>query len=274
MNTIKTKLSIITAVIFITLINGIFILKLLPKSIAFLLNELGFAISSQNLYAVYIMGTTVRVFAIVLCLLAMWQLNIKLNKFTFNLEYLKFSWIFFIYIIANIEIININVKQIPLVLLMILNTMCVGLYEELIFRGFALRLMLKHWGKSKKGIYFAVAFSSAAFGLLHIANLSKAGYAAVASQTVYAAMIGVFFAAVFIRTNGDVIWCSVLHWLFNMASDFAQIADAAEKSAQSAVAAVAATNAVDIMPYIIECASFLPLMLFGLFILRKAEWHE
>lgn len=52
-----------------------------------------------------------------------------------------------------------------------LNMLAVGLFEETVFRGVVLRLLLLGWGDSRWGIAGSLVLSSLLFGLTHMLNL-------------------------------------------------------------------------------------------------------
>jgi len=94
----------------------------------------------------------------------------------------------------------------------------IGIFEEFLCRGVILNSMLKKWGDSKNGMIKAVIWSSLIFGLAHLVNLFGAPDMVIAtiSQVIYATFLGIFFAAIYIRTRN--IWVvASLHALFNWA---------------------------------------------------------
>lgn len=149
------------------------------------------------------------------------------------------------------------------IILFVLLYFSTGFFEEILFRGFILRFMLKKWGRTRRGIYLAVVLSSVIFGLLHLLNLfmGRRTLLATGSQILYGAFFGVFFTACFLRNRS--IWPVIFgHFLFDLCGNldaisvggrFGQIKEA---SPEGALIAILFT---------------LPLLLYGLFILRKVE---
>lgn len=76
-----------------------------------------------------------------------------------------------------------------------------GLFEEVLVRGLVLKLLLLKMGHTKQGIINACIISSVIFGALHMLNLIHTDVLPVMSQMIYATAIGVFYAALFLRTK-------------------------------------------------------------------------
>ena len=115
--------------------------------------------------------------------------------------------------IAEHEFVN------PAVLSLVLFTchmLLIGVFEEFLFRGVILNNMLKKWGKNKSGIIRAVIYSSILFGSAHLVNLIGTSNFVIGtiSQLFYTFFLGIFFAAIYIRTKN--IWTVViLHAIFD-----------------------------------------------------------
>jgi membrane protease YdiL (CAAX protease family) len=75
-----------------------------------------------------------------------------------------------------------------------------GLFEEVLFRGLVLKILLIKSGYTKKGIINAILISSVLFGLVHIINiLAGADILPTLSQIVSATALGFFFAILYLR---------------------------------------------------------------------------
>ncbi len=94
------------------------------------------------------------------------------------------------------------------------SMLCVGFIEELVFRGFLFKTLLK------SGVKSAFAISSLTFGIGHIVNLlNGAELFETLLQIVSAVAIGFMFTLVFYK--GKSLWpCIVTHSLFNSMSAF------------------------------------------------------
>jgi membrane protease YdiL (CAAX protease family) len=158
--------------------------------------------------------------------------------------------------------LTIDASQPVRLVLFVLLYISVGLFEEFLFRSVTLTLLLRKWGSTRKGIYLAVLVSCSVFGVLHLVNLimGRRSLLSTASQIVYGTFFGVFFAACFLRNKS--VWPVVFsHALFDLCGNFEDIAVGSatfgqihETTLQSALVAGLIT---------------LPLLIYGLFILRK-----
>lgn len=102
-------------------------------------------------------------------------------------------------------------------LLYILNMLCVGFLEEMIFRGFLFNAMLKD------GVKSAIIVSSVTFGIGHIVRLfNGSGVELLPNllQAIYAIAIGFMFVMIYYKTK-SLISCIVAHSVFNALSVFA-----------------------------------------------------
>lgn len=96
--------------------------------------------------------------------------------------------------------------------LALLGMLCVGITEELIFRGLLLRAL------EPRGAAAAALISSLCFALLHLLNLLNGqSLAQTAMQTAFAFAIGLLFALT-VRRGGSLLPCIVTHSLFDALS--------------------------------------------------------
>ena len=106
--------------------------------------------------------------------------------------------------------------------LYILSMLCVGLLEEVIFRGLLFETM------RKDGIKSAVIVSSVTFGIGHIINLINGSGAELLPnllQVVYATAAGFMFVMIYYK-SGSLLACIAAHGVFNAFSVFADEANA------------------------------------------------
>lgn len=97
----------------------------------------------------------------------------------------------------------------------VISMVCVGIIEEIIFRGFLFRAM------SRDNVKAAVIVSSLTFGLGHIVNLlNGAELLPTLTQIVYAAAVGFLFTIILLR-SGSLIPCIAAHSGVNALSAFA-----------------------------------------------------
>ena len=92
--------------------------------------------------------------------------------------------------------------------------LCVGLFEELAFRGCALMIFLKKRRTTRLGVFMAIFWSSVIFGVVHLVNIFISSPGAVLLQIGYSALIGGLCCMVLLET-GNIWLCAVIHALYN-----------------------------------------------------------
>lgn len=101
------------------------------------------------------------------------------------------------------------------VVLIILECLCIGLFEEMTFRGVVFLGFLEKRRNSKLRIFISIMLSSAVFGLVHLFNLFGGGAGAVFQQIGYSFLIGAMCSVILIRTHN--IWlCVLVHALYDV----------------------------------------------------------
>lgn len=105
----------------------------------------------------------------------------------------------------------------PRILSFMLNMMLVGVAEEFVFRGVIAQTLLEHYGTSRAGVWKACIVSGLLFGAAHLTNLFGSAAFGVLMQCVFAASLGVLFAAIYFRTGN--LWVTVfLHGAMDITS--------------------------------------------------------
>ncbi len=108
---------------------------------------------------------------------------------------------------------------VPETVFYVLAMLCVGVIEEVLFRGFLLRAM------SAQSMKWAVIVSSVTFGLGHIVNLlNGADFIPTLLQVIYATAMGFLFTVIVLR-SGSLLPCIAAHSLVNALSAFAVQSD-------------------------------------------------
>lgn len=97
----------------------------------------------------------------------------------------------------------------------VVSMLLIGFIEEMIFRGFLFRVLLK-----KDPAPVAIIISAVTFGIGHIINLFT-GQATIdtAVQIVYAIAVGFIFTIVFYK-SGNLVICIIVHSLIDAFSKF------------------------------------------------------
>lgn len=99
------------------------------------------------------------------------------------------------------------------------NMMLVGVAEEFLFRGVIAQTLLEHFGTSRAGIWKACLLSGVLFGCAHLTNLLSSAPLGVLMQCIFAASLGVLYAAIYFRTGN--LWVTVfLHGGMDIMSMF------------------------------------------------------
>lgn len=91
----------------------------------------------------------------------------------------------------------------------------VGLFEEMVFRGFILVILLQRFQKTKTGIFQAIMVSSAIFGSMHLLNIfTGASFGPTILQVGYSFLTGLMWSVVFVATRN--LWTTIgLHAIYN-----------------------------------------------------------
>lgn len=106
-------------------------------------------------------------------------------------------------------------------LLVLINALTAGIFEEAVFRGGLLYLLLKKMSHYKNPPLIAALVSSLVFGCAHLENLFFTGqtWNATLQQVFTAAILGLIFAIIYLRT-GSLIYPIILHFLNDAVSFF------------------------------------------------------
>lgn len=92
--------------------------------------------------------------------------------------------------------------------------LCVGLFEEIAFRGCVLMLLLKKRTHTKLAVFMAIFWSSVVFGAIHLVNILVSSPIAVLLQIGYSALIGGMCSLVLLET-GSIWACVLVHAVYN-----------------------------------------------------------
>jgi hypothetical protein len=113
--------------------------------------------------------------------------------------------------IATIDVGNLVEAGLDFVLLLLISTFLIGLNEELLFRGLALRAF-----RDRHREWVAAAWSSVFFGLFHLFNIIVAGGAA-AFQAVWAIAVG-YLLYLCRRVGGGMVLPVCVHAVWDFSS--------------------------------------------------------
>ncbi|AKJ37550.1 CPBP family intramembrane glutamic endopeptidase [Methanosarcina barkeri] len=128
-----------------------------------------------------------------------------------DLHDLRLLWLpaLFLFIMLVIVLFT-GLPPIRILLIVIINTLMVGISEELMFRG-----VLFHGASSSFGIWRAVWITAIVFGSVHTLNsLITGDFNASVFQAFFAGMFGVWAVALRVRLD-TVIPLIIIHWLWD-----------------------------------------------------------
>ena len=108
-----------------------------------------------------------------------------------------------------------------LIAIVIIEQILIGVFEEFLFRGLLLNILLEKMQRHRfKDKMAAVLISSILFGLVHLLNLFSMPQMvnATIDQVCYSIFIGIFLGVLYLRTHN--IWVVVFyHAIYDMASE-------------------------------------------------------
>jgi len=93
--------------------------------------------------------------------------------------------------------------------------LCVGFFEEIVFRGCVLMIVMQRRRRTRLELFISILMSSLIFGVVHLVNIF-AGASPVATllQVGYSSLIGGMCAVVLMKTG--CIWhCVLIHAVYN-----------------------------------------------------------
>lgn len=139
----------------------------------------------------------------------------------------------------------------------------VPLIEEFAFRGLILAVLLARWHATPGEVRRAVFISSALFGLWHLPVMAHDPIIGL-GNVLYAAMAGVGFAAVVLRTRS--IWLTLLVHVLIV---FTSVLTGLLLSGQSVASGTLVPREEALRSAVITNLALVPLLLYGLWLLRK-----
>lgn len=138
----------------------------------------------------------------------------------------------------------------------------VGIFEEVLYRGLILNIMINRFGDNKTSIVKSVILSSLIFGLGHLANLFMFPTLIIRtlSQIIYASLHGTLYASIYLRCKNIwavVILHAVYDWLIKVPGIYYP------------VTIPSAPVDISVLSGIINVTLAIPFALVGFFLLRK-----
>ncbi len=133
-----------------------------------------------------------------------------------GLPYRKLLYLLPMIAVATANLWGGAVMRFPVVqtIFYVLSMFCIGFSEEILFRGYLLRLLIR------RSVKTAILVSSLTFGLGHLINLiSGSDLFSTGLQVIYALSIGLMLS-VFVVKTGNIVPCCLFHGLFNALAAF------------------------------------------------------
>ena len=132
-----------------------------------------------------------------------------------NLRDLRFLWLPTLFLLIYILLVLFaGLPSTRVLMFVLINTLMVGICEELLFRG-----ILFHGASSSFGIWRAVWITTIIFGAVHVLSGFVSGdFNASILQAFYAFMFGFYMVALRIRLD-TIIPGIIIHWLWDYLID-------------------------------------------------------
>lgn len=168
---------------------------------------------------------------------------------------LLLAWLPMVYIVGGVALsARLGLPPAAVVLWVLVNTLLVGLSEELMFRGVLLQAL-----RQTVSIGPAVALTTLAFGAIHSLNVFITGdLRAAVIQSTAAALSGLFFIALRLRTGS--LWpCILIHGLWDFAAFLVALS-----STKGPASSATPTDTMSLAPILLV----LPNALYGLWLMR------
>lgn len=172
----------------------------------------------------------------------------------------KILWLPMIFVIAFLALgIALGLPPLQVIMFVFINTMLVGISEELMFRG-----LIFYGALTKFGIWQAILFTSFWFGSVHALNGFLTGdFTGATAQALTATLSGVWFMAIRLHTN-SVYPGMIIHGLW----DFGVFVLARSGKSDILVENAAADGVSTTSQFLFPVLLVLPLFLYGLWLLR------
>jgi membrane protease YdiL (CAAX protease family) len=144
----------------------------------------------------------------------------------------------------------------------------VGVFEELLFRGIVLPLLILHYAGKPRPIFKAVCLSSVLFGLVHFAQLIRhpENLFNTIITVIFAIGIGFVFACILLRTR-NIIVPAFLHFLVDFANGTSDLKE-------EVLANTIPTQSTIILTLIVIIALALIFIGVGMFLFKRVQKEE
>lgn len=137
-----------------------------------------------------------------------------------------------------------------------------GLFEETLVRGFTYNNFKRHFGNSPEGMKKSIIWSSVLFGAIHIVNLGGfdlASILTVLSQVIYASILGMFFALVYVQSKS--MWTVVIIHAMIDASTFVLNSILSTEAFQTSGGEVPGVGQIILISFVLPLVVMLPFVI-------------
>lgn len=208
-----------------------------------------------------------------------WQKKSGRYAFTRSICFLSYNCILSIVILFALHSSNKLVDDwIYNVIVCLLLSLCVGFFEECLFRGIIVNGMVKIMPKTKSGVYSAIIISSFIFAAVHvyryIPDIMK-NPTSILVQMIYKIIIlqisGMLLSVIYLKTKN--IWvCMIIHAMF----DFVAIAvlSVLGMGIPSSINIHKIITLQKLIPYLFSIACVLPNLIIAIMIMKKLKPEE
>lgn len=126
------------------------------------------------------------------------------------------------------DLLSGSVLHVPTVVSLSVALMA-GFLEEIAFRGYLISTLMRKWKRDESKVLTAALISGAAFGLIHAMNITAGAPVGITIfQVIVTAMIGVFLAAVYLR-SGNLLPVAAGHFFHDVISYVISDPDSSEQ---------------------------------------------
>ncbi|MEN8078756.1 CPBP family intramembrane glutamic endopeptidase [Clostridioides difficile] len=139
------------------------------------------------------------------------------------------GWYIFIVAIINVTLTLLSLDENLIIMpsktivsYFIITNISIGFFEEIIFRGLTLNLLIN--SNKNYSIKKAIFISSLLFGLIHFINLFSSPYLILGtlSQVIYTFCLGILLSSIYIKSR-NIFIPIFLHAFFNITGSFSEI---------------------------------------------------
>ncbi|CCV64727.1 hypothetical protein BN85411500 [Alteracholeplasma palmae J233] len=122
--------------------------------------------------------------------------------------------------LVGLSISDIEYQGVDATFRYILFMICVGLFEELLFRGILLNVFIKVFENKENKELKALMVSSLLFGMVHFLNiLGGQHYLVTIGQVIYTISLGLIFGLIYLK-SGNLIAAIIAHVMLNIVAMF------------------------------------------------------